>query len=132
MLLCKEILLLTGNFNIHVNDLHDTDARMFLETLEVLGLEQHFDQPTHRDGHILDLTITPKSEEFYTQFVEENGSNQKKLFNAAKKLLGERSQLLFLEHANKAVLANDIGRFFVRTIERMRTDMDSVHHWVHH
>ena len=56
-------------------------------------------------------------QEFHIQFVEENNSNQKKLFNVAKKLLGERKQLRFPEHANKAVLANDIGRFFVRKIK---------------
>ena len=66
-------------------------------------------------------------QEFYTQFVEDNSSNKKKLFNAAKKLLGERKQLRFPEHANKAVLANDIGRFFVRKIERIRTDIDSIY-----
>ena len=266
VLLCKELLLTTGDFNIHVDDLQVSDARKFLETLEVLGLEQHVDQPTHRDRHILDLTITRMSEglvtstpvvdqfisdhaavrcrlapprsgllvntisyrkiksvdndqlkediqqtspyirevptnaddlndyakeynttlselldrhapqrtrtrvtrpvvpwynedidqakrarrkaerkwrrtrlpsdfedykkkrnyatnlmnkarqEFYTHFVEENSSNQKKLFNATNKLLSERKQLRFPEHINKTVLVNDIGRYFVRKI----------------
>ena len=66
-------------------------------------------------------------QEFYTHFVEENSSNQKKLFNAANKLVGERKQLRFPEHINKTVLANDIGRYFVRKIERLRTDIDSIH-----
>ena len=66
-------------------------------------------------------------QEFYTQFVEENSSNQKKLFNVANKLLGERKQLRFPEHTNKTVLANDIGRYFVRKIKRIRTDIDSIH-----
>lgn len=51
-------------------------------------------------------------QEFYTQFVEENSSNQKKLFNAANKLLGGRKQLRFPGHANETLLANDIGRYF--------------------
>lgn len=33
-----------------------------MELLETLRLEQHVTQPTHRDGHILDLTITCISE----------------------------------------------------------------------
>ena len=66
-------------------------------------------------------------QEFYTHFVEENSSNQKKLFNAANKLLGERKQLCFPEHINKIVLVNDIGRYFVRKIEHIRTDVDSIH-----
>ena len=52
---------------------------------------------------------------------------RKKLFNAANKLLGERKQLRFPEHINKTVLANDIGRYFVRKKERIRTDMDYIH-----
>ena len=60
--LCKEQLLITGDFNIHVDDPQDSDAWKFLELLEGLGLEQHVDKPTHRDGHTLDLTITRMSE----------------------------------------------------------------------
>ena len=45
LLLCKELLLITGDFNIHVDDLQDSDTRKFLETLEALGFEQHIDQP---------------------------------------------------------------------------------------
>ena len=63
----------------------------------------------------------------YTHFVEENSSNQKKLFNAANKLLGECKQLRFPEHINKTVLANDIGRYFVCKIERIRTGIHSIH-----
>lgn len=66
VLLCKELLLITRDFNIHVDDLQVSDARKFLERLEALGLEQHVNQPTHRDGHILDLTITRMSESLVT------------------------------------------------------------------
>ena len=62
LLLCKEQLLIKGDFNIHVDDPQDSDARKFLEPLVGLGLEQHVDKPTHRDRHILDLTITRMSE----------------------------------------------------------------------
>ena len=43
LLLCKEQLLITGDFNIHVDDLQDSDARKFLELLEGVDLEQHVD-----------------------------------------------------------------------------------------
>ena len=33
----------------------------------------------------------------------------------------------FPEHINKTVLANDIGRYFVRKIECIHTDIDSIH-----
>ena len=62
LLLCKEQLLITGDFNIHVDDLQDSCARKFLEVFDCVGLKQHVDQPTHREGHTLDLTITLVSE----------------------------------------------------------------------
>ena len=55
-------MLITGDFNIHLDDPQDYNARKFLELLEGLGLEQHVDNPTHRDRHTLDLTITRMSE----------------------------------------------------------------------
>lgn len=61
-LLCKEQLLITGDFNIHLDDPQDSDARKFSELLEGLGLEQQVDKPTHRDGRTLDLTMTRMSE----------------------------------------------------------------------
>jgi hypothetical protein len=49
---------LVGDFNIHVNDETDTDARAFLEVLESAGLKQLVDFPTHRLGNTLDLVVT--------------------------------------------------------------------------
>ena len=276
LLLCKEQLLITGDFNIHVDDAHDSCARKFLEVLEGLGLEQHVDQPTHREGHTLDLLITRMSEsliastpvvdqfisdhaavlcwltpprpglsvktisyrkiksidmeqlktdlqstalyaaddpttadeleayakeynttlstmldkhaplrtrtrvsrplvpwysdaidkakrsrrkaerkwrrtkllsdfadykkkrnyvtnlmnksrqDFYSKFIEDNSIDQRKLFSAAKKLLGTHNVLRFPGHLDKTVLANDIGKFFVRKIEHIRRDIDSI------
>ena len=62
LLLCKEQRLITGDFNIHVDDRQDSCAWKFLELLDGVGLKQHVDQPTHREGHTLDLTITRVSE----------------------------------------------------------------------
>jgi len=53
-----EPLLITGDFNIHVNVPSDPDAARFLELLTSLGLEQHVDKPTHISGHMLHLIIT--------------------------------------------------------------------------
>ena len=64
LLLCKEELLITGDFNIHIDDPQDSCARKFLEflLLDGLGLKQHVHQPTHREGHTLDPTTTRVSE----------------------------------------------------------------------
>ena len=62
---------------------------------------------------------------FYTDFVNNNSSDQGKLFRAAKKLLNKNEKLSFLENQNKTVLANDIGKFFVRKIVKIRDDIEN-------
>ena len=51
--------LITGDFNIHINDKEDTEAMDFIHTIDALGMDQHVNFCTHRDGHTLDLIITP-------------------------------------------------------------------------
>ena len=48
-------LLLSGDFNLHINDFSDADATYFTEALSALGLYQYVDKPTHNKGNILDL-----------------------------------------------------------------------------
>ena len=63
---------------------------------------------------------------FYSNFLEDNSSDQTKLFNASKKLLGTGEMLCFPDHLDKTVLANDIGKCFVRRIENIRRDTDAI------
>ena len=56
ILLCKEPLVITGDFNIHVDI--PSESIQFSELLLSLSLIQHVNQPTHEKGHILDLIIT--------------------------------------------------------------------------
>ena len=51
-------LLLAGDFNFHIDQPDDSDARCFLRVLESFDLMQHVTGPTHYDGHSLDLVIT--------------------------------------------------------------------------
>ena len=53
-----EPLLITGDFNVHVDELGDQDGDAFLEILESMGFLQNVDKPTHRSAHALDLIIT--------------------------------------------------------------------------
>ena len=55
-------LLITGGFNIRVDDKDDVDSLRFLELIESMGLEQHVHTATHENGHILDLVITRQSD----------------------------------------------------------------------
>ena len=50
--------LITGDFNIHVDDLTDSNAIQFLSLLDHANLTQHVSFPTHQHSHTLDLVIT--------------------------------------------------------------------------
>ena len=50
--------LITGDFNIHVDDHTDSNAAQFLTLLDQANLTQHVTFPTHRQSHTLDLVIT--------------------------------------------------------------------------
>ncbi|ELT97993.1 hypothetical protein CAPTEDRAFT_211458 [Capitella teleta] len=52
-------LLVLGDFNLHVNDPLDKCAQDFLTPMSSLGLEQHVTTLNHRNGHTLDLVLTP-------------------------------------------------------------------------
>ena len=41
-----EVLLISGDFNFHIDDPSDNDAK----TLETFGLSQHVTAPTHSSG----------------------------------------------------------------------------------
>jgi hypothetical protein len=51
-------IILSGDFNIHTDDLTNANVRRFLELLDVFGFQQYVNAPTHVCGHILDLVIT--------------------------------------------------------------------------
>jgi hypothetical protein len=50
--------LITGDFNVHVDDPSDSNATDFLNILSSANLFQHVDFPTHTHQHTLDLVIT--------------------------------------------------------------------------
>jgi hypothetical protein len=63
-------LLITGDFNIHVNDLSDSSATRFTNIINSMGLINHVDIPTHVQGHTLDLIITRASTDFHITDVQ--------------------------------------------------------------
>ena len=62
VILCNDLLCLTDDFNIHVDDHNDPAACRFLDLLESMLLTQHVAEPTHEHGHTLDLVITRESD----------------------------------------------------------------------
>ncbi len=53
-------LVILGDFNLHVDCDTNVDAKKFIDLLDDLDMHQHINEPTHKDGHILDLLITRK------------------------------------------------------------------------
>ena len=51
-------IVIMGDFNVHVDVNDDANAARLKSLLESFDCVQHVDQPTHKDGHILDLIIT--------------------------------------------------------------------------
>ena len=51
-------LVVLGDFNIHVNDINNPNANIFLDTMMALGLKQHVEGPTHKSENCLDLIFT--------------------------------------------------------------------------
>ena len=49
--------MVLGNFNIHLNNIDDPNAGIFLDTMTALSLEQHVEGPTHKSGNCLDLVF---------------------------------------------------------------------------
>ena len=51
-------VVVCGDFNIHVDVHDDVHALRLTQLLQCYGFVQHVVQPTHKDGHTLDLVIT--------------------------------------------------------------------------
>ena len=63
LILSSEPLVITGDFNVHVDDSTNPDATKLLDLLDSLGLCQHVTQSTHELGHtVIDLIITRRSD----------------------------------------------------------------------
>ena len=52
-----------GDFNLHVSNQLDTDATIFGDTIDALGLYQHVGFSTHRLGNVLDLILSDFTDE---------------------------------------------------------------------
>ena len=53
-----DCLIISGDFNIHVDNPENTYSKELLRLIDTFGLTQHIQVPTHSHGHTLDLVIT--------------------------------------------------------------------------
>ena len=59
-------LLITGDFNLHIDNNLDKSSQDFLALIDSFNLKQHVCSPTHRAGHSLDLLITRDDDQLVT------------------------------------------------------------------
>ena len=50
-------IIISGNFNLHVEDFKNQHPRQFIDILDSFGLKQNVMEDTHIHGHTLDLVI---------------------------------------------------------------------------
>ena len=63
-------LIITGDFNIHVEDLEDSSAQDFVDTVNAIGLKIYTSFETHKDGHFLDLVISQVCSKFHVNNIK--------------------------------------------------------------
>ena len=63
--------------------------------------------------------------DYYSTVIQKNRTDQRKLFRSAKSLFEQEVNLIFQGYHDNRALANDIGKFFVQKVERIRDELDS-------
>jgi len=58
LFLYKRPILVTGDFNFHVDNCCDKPAISYVDTCSTFGLMQHVQEPANRSSHTLDLVFT--------------------------------------------------------------------------
>ena len=67
VVMSSDKLLITGDFNFHMDEPTDPNNIHFRDLLDAMGTVQHVKQPTHIHGHTLDLIITRQSDDFVAE-----------------------------------------------------------------
>ena len=63
VVMCPEVFVISGDFNLHLDDLRDNETKKFMDLLKTFSLSQHVSGPTHLSGPTLDLIITRLSDD---------------------------------------------------------------------
>ena len=94
-------VIIMGDFNFHYNNLEDPLIYVLDDSLHALGLDQLVEEPTHKDGNILDLVIAESwnSSRNYTVKVGEFLSDHK-FVTIHMDLLKETTPLVYTKSRN--------------------------------
>ena len=63
-------IIIVGDFNLHIDNEADSNAREFIDLLYSMDFTQHVNEPTHNRGHTLDLVIS-KGLEIYISSISD-------------------------------------------------------------
>ena len=63
---------------------------------------------------------------YYNQFIEDNSTDQRRLFMASKSLLNMQPDRSLLPHIDVSLFANDMGEFFITKIANIRPKLDGL------
>ena len=63
-------LIITGDFNFHMDDINNKEITKFVDLLDSVGLQQRVVGATHSRGHTLDLIIDRQEESLILSPVE--------------------------------------------------------------
>ena len=65
-----ENAIILGDFNMHIEDFTDKNSQIFVDTMEVFGLQQRVNHYTHQKGNILNLIFTEGTSKMYLRELE--------------------------------------------------------------
>ena len=60
---------------------------------------------------------------YYKEFIDENSSDQSKLFRASKSLLNLQADKSLPPHTDASVVANEMGEYFIHKIVAIRSKL---------
>ena len=63
---------------------------------------------------------------YYNQFIEDNSTDQRRLFMASKSLLNMHLDRSLPPHTDSSSLANDMGEFFITKIANIKSKLDGI------
>ena len=58
--------LLMGDFNFHFENVENKDSRKLHDIIDMFNLTQSVSEPTHNQGHLLDIVFSKQSDNIFT------------------------------------------------------------------
>ena len=108
---------------------------MILRRLEDRGAERRGDGSDRLEADFLaykaiknktNNLMNEARKSFFKEFVEENSTDQRKLFSATKRLLGRENVVEYPQFDDKITLDNKFSDLFVQKIDNVQTKLDNM------